>query len=187
MGDWVVYKLSCFMTKEWADAIAPMPSLARAGTAAEKQNIPDFDFDTLTAVVQNKKVAALKTEDSGWEHGAAVDLASALQMAARHTDWDPNETGWAKLLAQLVSKEKSGGCTAQEKFGIKEAPDWWSEALAVWANQPTYGKAFKKPARDRKGQENTNAGNYKAPRRAAGRQGRASSIEQFFLMFRCEF
>ena len=58
---------------------------------------------------------------------------------------------------------------------------------AVWANQPTYGKAFKKPARDRKGQENTNAGNYKAPRRAAGRQGRASSIEQFFLMFRCEF
>ena len=38
-------------------------------------------------------------------------------------DWDPNETGWAKLLAQLVFKEKSGGCTAQEKFGIKEAPD----------------------------------------------------------------
>ena len=40
------------------------------------------------------------------------------------------------------------------------APDWWSEALAVWANtQGKYGKAFKKPARDRKGHENTYAGN----------------------------
>ena len=97
----------------------------------------------------------------------------------------------------MAFKGESGGSTAvpqswgkkmNKKFGVKEAPDWWSEALATWAgNQRRFGKAFKKPARDRKGQENTNAGNYKAPRRAAGRQGRASSIEQFFLMFRCEF
>ena len=50
------------------------------------------------------------------------------------------ETAWAKLLAQLVVfKEESGGCTAvpqswgkkmYNRFGIKEAPDWWSEELA---------------------------------------------------------
>ena len=34
-----------------------------------------------------------------------------------------------------------------KKFGITEAPDWWSEALGVWTNnQRIFGKAFKKPA-----------------------------------------
>ena len=38
----------------------------------------------------------------------------------------------------------------QAKFGIEEAPDWWSEELAAWANQQRqYGKAFKKPASER--------------------------------------
>ena len=75
-------------------------------------------------------------------------------------DWEPSETAWAKLLAQLVVfKEESGGSTAvpqrwgpkiQEKFGIEEVPDWWSEELAVWANQQrTFGKAFKKPTSKR--------------------------------------
>ena len=75
-------------------------------------------------------------------------------------DWDPNATAWAKLLAQLVVfKEKSGGCTAvprnwgkknQAEFGIKQAPDWWSEELGKWTNnQRNFGKAFKKPASKR--------------------------------------
>ena len=70
------------------------------------------------------------------------------------------ETAWAKLLAQLVVfKEKSGGCTIvprswgkkmNKKFGTKQAPDWWSEELAKWANQQrTFGRAFKKPASKR--------------------------------------
>ena len=62
------------------------------------------------------------------------------------------------LLAQLF-KEESGGCTAvptswgptiQAKFGIKQAPDWWSEELGKWTNnQRNFGKAFKKPASER--------------------------------------
>ena len=73
------------------------------------------------------------------------------------------------MLAQLVVfKEKSGGCTAvpqrwgkkmNNKFGVTEAPDWWSEALAVWAkNQRQYGKAFKKPLSERSAAEQTYAG-----------------------------
>ena len=75
-------------------------------------------------------------------------------------DWEPLETAWAKLLAQLVVfKEESGGCTAvpkswgkkmNKKFGTKEAPDWWSKELAAWTNQQRrFGKAFKKPASER--------------------------------------
>ena len=82
---------------------------------------------------------------------------------------DPNATAWAKLLAQLVVfKEKSGGCTAvpaswgkktNKKFGTKQAPDWWSEALAAWTNnQRKWGKAFKKPASKRSPTEKRNAG-----------------------------
>ena len=66
-------------------------------------------------------------------------------------------------------KEESGGSTAvpqrwdpkiQEKFGIKEAPDWWSKELGAWANdQRTFGKAFKKPASERSKAEKTNASN----------------------------
>ena len=74
-------------------------------------------------------------------------------------DW-PSETDWAKLLAQLVVfKGESGGSTAvparwgkkmNKKFVTKEAPDWWSEELAKWANQQrTFGRAFKKPASKR--------------------------------------
>ena len=74
-----------------------------------------------------------------------------------------------ELLAQLVTfKEESGGCTAvptswgptiQAKFGIEEAPDWWSEELATWAkNQRQYGKAFKKPTSERSKSEKTYAG-----------------------------
>ena len=76
----------------------------------------------------------------------------------------------------VVFKEKSGGARLVERG-----------AGRMGEHPGEIREGFKKPARDRKGQENTNAGNYKAPRRAAGRQGRASSIEQFFLMFRCEF
>ena len=85
-------------------------------------------------------------------------------------DWDPNATAWAKLLAQLVVfKEKSGGCTIvpkswgkkmNKKFGTKEAPDWWSEALGKWtSNQRQYGKAFKKPLSERSKSEKTCAKN----------------------------
>ena len=55
-----------------------------------------------------------------------------------------DEPRWMGLLAQLVTfQEESGGCTAvpeswgpmiQAKFGLKQAPDWWSEELAVWTN-----------------------------------------------------
>ena len=42
----------------------------------------------------------------------------------------------------------------EEKFGIEEAPGWWSEALAKWAsNQRIYGRAFKKPASGRSATE----------------------------------
>ena len=74
-----------------------------------------------------------------------------------------------ELLAQLVTfKEESGGCTAvpqrwgptiQAKFGLKQAPDWWSEALAKWAHQQrTFVKAFKKPASQRSPTEKRYAG-----------------------------
>ena len=64
------------------------------------------------------------------------------------------------VLAQLVTfQEESGGCTAvpeswgkkmYNKFGLKQAPDWWSEALATWTNNNrSYGRAFKKPASER--------------------------------------
>ena len=46
-----------------------------------------------------------------------------------------------------------------KKFGITEAPDWWSEALGVWTNnQRIFGKAFKKPASGRSAAEQTYAG-----------------------------
>ena len=65
----------------------------------------------------------------------------------------------------------SWGPTIQAKFGIEEAPDWWSEALAKWTdNQRRFGKAFKKPASERSATEKTyRRQNYRAPRRAAGR------------------
>ena len=73
------------------------------------------------------------------------------------------------VLAQLVVfKEESGGCTAvptswgkkmNKKFGVAQAPDWWSEELAKWAsNQRIYGRAFKKPASERSKSEQTYAG-----------------------------
>ena len=59
------------------------------------------------------------------------------------------ETAW-KLLAQLVVfKEESGGCTTvpqswgkkmNKKFGVEEAPYWWSEELATWANNQPSGR-----------------------------------------------
>jgi len=64
-----------------------------------------------------------------------------------------------------------------KKFGVEEAPDWWSEELANWAkNQRQCGKAFKKPASERSASEKTCAGwttergggAARAPRRAAG-------------------
>ena len=77
------------------------------------------------------------------------------------------ETAW-KLLAQLVVfKEESGGCTTvpqswgkkmNKKFGVEEAPNWWSEELATWAdNQRRFGKAFKKPTSQRSSAEKTYA------------------------------
>ena len=46
-----------------------------------------------------------------------------------------------------------------KQFGVTEAPDWWSKALATWADhQRTYGKAFKKPASQRSSAEKTYAG-----------------------------
>jgi len=67
-------------------------------------------------------------------------------------------------IAQLVVfKEESGGCTdvprswgkiMNKKFGVTEAPDWWSEALGVWTkDQRIYGRAFKKPASGRSATE----------------------------------
>ena len=39
------------------------------------------------------------------------------------------------------------------------APDWWSEALGVWAkDQRIYGRAFKKLASERSKSEQTYAG-----------------------------
>ena len=59
----------------------------------------------------------------------------------------------------MVFKEESGGCTdvprswgkiMNKKFGVTEAPDWWSEALGVWTkDQRIYGRAFKKPTSKR--------------------------------------
>ena len=80
-------------------------------------------------------------------------------------DWEPSETAWVKLLAQLeVFKEESGGCTAvprswgkkmNKKFGVTEAPDWWSKELGGWAKQQwKYGK----PASQRSSAEKTYAG-----------------------------
>ena len=46
-----------------------------------------------------------------------------------------------------------------KKFGVTEAPDWWSKELGAWANnQRKFGKAFKKPASQRSESEKTNAG-----------------------------
>ena len=84
-------------------------------------------------------------------------------------DWEPQETDWAKLLAQLVVfKEESRGCTTvperwgpkiQAKFGVEQAPDWWSEELGALASQQRkFGKAFKKPASQRSSAEKTYAG-----------------------------
>ena len=51
------------------------------------------------------------------------------------------------------------GPTTQAKFGIEEAPDWWSEELAKWAsNQRINGRAFKKPTSERSKTEKTYAG-----------------------------
>ena len=65
-------------------------------------------------------------------------------------------------------QEESGGWTdvplswgpqIQEKFGIKKAPDWWSEELAKGAsNQRINGRAFKKPTSERSKTEKTYAG-----------------------------
>ena len=44
----------------------------------------------------------------------------------------------------------SWGKKMYKKFHVEEAPDWWSEELAAWAdNQRRFGKAFKKPASER--------------------------------------
>ena len=69
----------------------------------------------------------------------------------------------------VVFKEESGGCTTvsqswgkkmYNRFGTKEAPDWWSEALGMCTNgQRKYGKAFKKPASERSKTEKTYAKN----------------------------
>ena len=68
----------------------------------------------------------------------------------------------------VVFKGESRGCTAvprswgkrmNKKFGVTEAPDWWSKELGAWANnQRKFGKAFKKPASQRSESEKTNAG-----------------------------
>ena len=67
----------------------------------------------------------------------------------------------------MVFKEESGGSTAvpaswgkkmNKKFGVTEAPDWWSKELGAWANnQRKFGKAFKKPASQRSEAEKANA------------------------------
>ena len=67
----------------------------------------------------------------------------------------------------MVFKEESGGCTTvpqswgkkmNKKFGVEEAPYWWSEELATWANnQRTFGKAFKKLTSERSKAEKTHA------------------------------
>ena len=45
------------------------------------------------------------------------------------------------------------------KFGVTEAPDWWSAELGAWANnQRKFGKAFKKPASQRSPAEKKYAG-----------------------------
>ena len=45
-----------------------------------------------------------------------------------------------------------------KKFGVTEAPDWWSEELGAWASQQRiYGKAFKKPTSQRSESEKTYA------------------------------
>ena len=55
---------------------------------------------------------------------------------------------------------ESWGKKMYNRFGIKEAPDWWSEELAAWAkNQRQNGKAFKKPASERSATEKTQANN----------------------------
>ena len=47
-----------------------------------------------------------------------------------------------------------------KKFGVTEAPDWWSEELGAWVDkQWRFGKAFKKPASERSLVEKTNASN----------------------------
>ena len=52
----------------------------------------------------------------------------------------------------------SWGKKMNNKFGLMEAPDWWSKELGTWAkNQRKYGKAFKKPASQRSEAEKANA------------------------------
>jgi len=91
---------------------------------------------------------------------------------------------WATIFsfAQLVVfKEESGGSTAvpqswgkkmNKKFGVEEAPDWWSKALTT-DGQPAKIREglqvlkFKKPAWDRKGHENTSYAGNTTKRRVA--------------------
>ena len=76
--------------------------------------------------------------------------------ATGNGSWGPNETEWAKLLAQLVVfKEKSGGARLVERG-----------AGRMGEHPGQIREGFKKPARDRKGHENTYAGNT-TKRRAA--------------------
>ena len=76
--------------------------------------------------------------------------------ATGNGSWGPNETEWAKLLAQLVVfKEKSGGARLVERG-----------AGRMGEHPGEIREGFKKPARDRKGHENTYAGNT-TKRRAA--------------------
>ena len=111
-------------------------------------------------------------------------VSAATQFAVLNgigLDWEPSETDWAKLLAQLVTfKEELGGCTdgleswgkkMNKKFGIKEAPNWWSEELAHMGGQPADLREGLQEARVAalQGREEIRQQNYKAPRRAAGR------------------
>ena len=115
------------------------------------------------------RLAAARGVGVGGGACCAAGDTTSLTQSREHNPGDPNETAWAKLLAQLVVfKEESRGSTAvphkwgkkmNKKFGTKQAPDWWSEALATWAsNQRQYGKAFKKPASERSATEETYAG-----------------------------
>ena len=90
--------------------------------------------------------------------------------ATGNGSWGPNETEWAKLLAQLVVfKEKSGGARLVER------------GAGRMGEQPgQIREGFKKPARDRKGHENTSQETLQS---AASRCWTASacSIEQFVV------
>ena len=97
----------------------------------------------------------------------------------------------------MVFKGESRGCTAvprswgkrmNKKFGVTEAPDWWSVELGAWANQQrTYGKAFKKPASQRSEAEKTYAKNTTERRVALldgiGCLSKVNSISLFLRRF----